>query len=85
MESPKERRTAARLFFTCLFFAGTVVAAIGWMADWKHLEQIIPVFHHAALIAAIGHAAQVIGAFFNLITPDRSNVERPNSQDPERE
>jgi hypothetical protein len=77
MESPqdRERQNVRRFFFSYLFFAGTLVAAIGWLADWKHLEQVFPVFHHAAMIAAIGHAAQIVGALFSLVTPDRSDHE----------
>jgi hypothetical protein len=71
----KQQRTAARFFFTYLFFIGTIVAAIGWLAEWKQLGAILPIFQHSAIIAAIGHAAQVIGAFFSLITPDRTEEE----------
>ena len=67
----RERRSVRRFFFSYLFFAGTLIAAIGWLAEWKHLEQFYPVFHHAAMIAAIGHAAQIVGALFSLVTPDR--------------
>jgi hypothetical protein len=28
------------------------------------------------MIAAIGHAAQIVGALFSLVTPDRSDEEK---------
>jgi hypothetical protein len=72
----KERGMVSRFFFSYLFFIGTLIAAIGWLAEWKHLEQAWPIFHHAAVIAAVGHAAQIVGALVSLITPDRTERDR---------
>jgi hypothetical protein len=72
MAEHNDRRNTLRMFFSYLFFVGTLVAAIGWLAEWKHLEQLHSIFHHSALIATIGHGAQIIGALLSLITPDRT-------------
>ncbi|MDP4199517.1 MAG: hypothetical protein Q8902_08100 [Bacteroidota bacterium] len=60
-----------RLIYTLLFFFGTVLAAVGWIAEWKHLDDLFPLLTHTAIIAGAGHLLQVIGAFGSLVTPDR--------------
>jgi hypothetical protein len=59
-----------RMMFAALFFVGTTVAFIGWFVDVKHLNHLPLLYKHAAIIAVVGHALQVIGTFGLLLTPD---------------
>ena len=53
-----------RLLFMLLFFTGTVLAALGWYAEWRLiLESVNP-------IIVVGHVMQVIGLFGYMLTPD---------------
>ncbi|HET6401902.1 MAG TPA: hypothetical protein VFH95_10940 [Candidatus Kapabacteria bacterium] len=82
-ETPEVRnRTHQRnrqLFFFLFFLCGTIIAAIGWFAEWKQLADRIPFFRYCDLIAVVGHALQVIGAFGSLLTPDY--VEREEEEE----
>lgn len=67
----RTRHTSALLaLFGALFLAGTIVATIGWLAEWKHLDRVYPFFRHSTIIALAGHAMQVIGAFGGLVEPE---------------
>ncbi len=61
-----------QLVFAFLFLLGSLVAPIGWYAEWKDLD---PINHYASIIIVIGHALQVIGAFGSLVTPDYAEGE----------
>ncbi len=56
-----------QLVFAFLFLLGSLVAPIGWYAEWKELK---PINDYATIIALVGHALQVIGALGSLLTPD---------------
>lgn len=56
-----------QLVFAFLFLVGSLVAPIGWYAEWKDVE---PISDYATIIMIVGHALQVIGAFGSLVTPD---------------
>jgi hypothetical protein len=58
-----------QLVFIFLFLLGSLVAPIGWYAEWKDLE---PISDYATIITIIGHSLQVIGAFGSLVTPDHA-------------
>ncbi len=64
------RAWSRQRLFIVLFVIGTVIAAVGWVAEWVHLAEVIPFFGYSVLITVAGHAAQVIGAFGMLLTPD---------------
>jgi hypothetical protein len=53
-----------RLLFKLLFFTGTVLAALGWYAEWKLMLYDMNTF------IVVGHALQVIGLFGYMMTPD---------------
>lgn len=53
-----------QLLFTALFALGSILAGVGWVAEFRAL----PVNLTWAMIA--GHAMQVIGAFGLLLIPD---------------
>jgi hypothetical protein len=73
-DTPEARnRTHQRnrqLLFFLLFLCGTIIAGIGWFAEWEHLADRIPFFRYSTFIAIVGHAMQVIGAFGSLLMPD---------------
>jgi hypothetical protein len=56
-----------QLIFAFLFLLGSLVAPIGWYAEWKDVD---PISDYATVITIVGHALQVIGAFGSLLTPD---------------
>ncbi len=58
------------LLFLLFFMLGTVIAAIGWFAEWQRLITPINLYRYSILITVVGHALQVIGAFGMLLTPD---------------
>jgi len=58
-----------RLLFSLIFFIGTLLAAFGWTAEFRHWAV------ETKWIVLIGHALQVIGVFGHLITPDGSSDE----------
>jgi hypothetical protein len=47
-----------------LFFTGTVLAALGWYAEWRFILLSV----NSIIIA--GHVLQVIGLFGYILTPD---------------
>jgi hypothetical protein len=53
-----------RLLFMLLFFTGTVLAALGWYAEWRLILL------NVSTIIVVGHALQVIGMFGYMLTPD---------------
>jgi hypothetical protein len=53
-----------RLLFMLLFFTGTVLAALGWYAEWRFILM------NVSTIIIAGHALQVIGLFGYILTPD---------------
>jgi len=53
-----------RLFFSFLFFLGTLLAVYGWGGEELHRLGANSSF------ALVGHLLQVLGAFGNLVTPD---------------
>lgn len=53
-----------RLLFMLLFFTGTVLAALGWYAEWRLILL------NVNTIIVVGHALQVIGLFGYMLTPD---------------
>ncbi len=55
-----------QFIFTFLFLLGTLIAAVGWYAEWKGM--LVNLF--ALWLPLSGHALQVIGAFGSLLTPD---------------
>ncbi len=59
-----------RFLYALLFFVGSLVAFVGWFVDLKHLERLPFLFKHAAIIAAIGHAVQVVALLGFLLLPD---------------
>ena len=73
MIDPARQRSRQTLFLL-LFLGGTIIAAIGWFAEWGHLADRIAFFRYSVIITVVGHALQVIGAFGSLLTPD--HVER---------
>lgn len=68
-KSRTHQRNRQFLFFL-LFLCGTIIAAIGWFAEWKDLVERVAFFRYSGFITIIGHAMQVIGAFGSLLTPD---------------
>jgi len=64
------RQRNRQLLFFLLFLCGTIIAAIGWFAEWEHLAERIFFFRYSVIITVVGHALQVIGAFGSLLTPD---------------
>jgi predicted small integral membrane protein len=86
-ESKRHTRIVARernwqLLFFLLFVIGTIIATVGWFAEWKHLQDVIKVFRYSSVIAVIGHALQVLGTFGSLITPDYVEGEREQEDAP---
>lgn len=53
-----------RLFFLLLFFTGTVLAALGWYAEWRFILLNVNTF------IIVGHVLQVVGLFGYMLTPD---------------
>ena len=53
-----------KLLFKLLFFTGTVLAALGWYAEWRLMLM------NVNTIIVAGHAMQVIGLFGYMLTPD---------------
>jgi hypothetical protein len=77
-ESKRHTRIVARqrnwqLLFFLLFVIGTIIATVGWFAEWKHLQDVIKVFRYAM---------QVLGTFGSLITPDNVEGEREQEDAP---
>ncbi|MFI5201079.1 MAG: hypothetical protein ACHQNE_01670 [Candidatus Kapaibacterium sp.] len=66
----RTRQRNRHMLFLLLFLCGTIIAAIGWFAEWEHLADRIVFFHYSVIITVVGHALQVIGAFGSLLTPD---------------
>jgi hypothetical protein len=62
-----DRYRKIQLVFAFLFLLGSLVAPIGWYAEWKDVK---PINDYATIITIVGHALQVIGAFGSLVTPD---------------
>lgn len=71
-----------QLLFFLLFLCGTIIAGVGWFAEWKHLADRILFFRYSVIITVVGHAMQVIGAFGSLLTPDY--VERQEEEEDAR-
>lgn len=53
-----------RLLFLLLFFTGTVLAALGWYAEWRFILLNVNTF------IITGHALQVVGLFGYMLIPD---------------
>jgi hypothetical protein len=53
-----------RLLFMLVFFTGTVLAALGWYAEWRLMLL------NVNTIIVAGHALQVVGMFGYMLTPD---------------
>jgi hypothetical protein len=53
-----------RLLFMLIFFTGTVLAALGWYAEWRFILLSVNT------IIVAGHVLQVIGLFGYMLTPD---------------
>ena len=64
------RQHNRHMLFLLVFLCGTIIAAIGWFAEWDRLADVIPFFRYSVIITIVGHALQVIGAFGSLLTPD---------------
>lgn len=64
------RSWSQQRMYPLLFAIGTIIAVIGWGAEWVHLAYVIPFFRYDVFIAIAGHALQVVGAFGMLLTPD---------------
>jgi hypothetical protein len=62
-----DRYRKFQIVFVFVFLIGSLVAPIGWYADWNHLD---PIDDYSTIIIIIGHALQVIGALGSLVTPD---------------
>jgi hypothetical protein len=62
-----DRFCKRQIIFAFLFLLGSLVAPIGWYAEWNQLD---PIDDYSTIIIVIGHALQVIGAFGSLVTPD---------------
>jgi hypothetical protein len=54
-----------------LLFAGTLIAAIGWLVPIRHLERSFEIFRYSSYIAIAGHVLQIIALFGSMLTPDR--------------
>ena len=67
-----------RLLFAAMFFIGTITAAIGWFIEWKGLNHLSTILDDLTILALIGHALQVVGAFGYMLTPD--DVERDEEE-----
>lgn len=53
-----------RLLFMLIFFTGTVLAALGWYAEWRFILLSVNT------IIVAGHILQVLGLFGYMLTPD---------------
>jgi hypothetical protein len=53
-----------RLLFMLIFFTGTVLAALGWYAEWRLILL------NVNTIIVAGHVLQVVGMFGYMLTPD---------------
>jgi hypothetical protein len=62
-----DRFRKRQIFFAFLFLLGSLIAPIGWYAEWNQLD---PIDDYSTIIIIIGHALQVLGAFGSLVTPD---------------
>ena len=71
----RNRSRRQQLLFLYLFLLGTVIAAVGWIAEWKYLGNIAPLLSYPEIIAGAGHLLQVVGAFGSLLTPDHDDRE----------
>lgn len=69
-----------RQFFNAIFFLGTMLAAFGWMGQLRQWPGAISKFVKFGTIAIAGHVIQVVGAFGNLLTPDREEVSDDNEK-----
>lgn len=63
-------RSRRQQLFLYLFLLGTVIAAVGWIAEWKYLGNIAPLLRYPEIIAGAGHLLQVVGAFGSLLMPE---------------
>jgi hypothetical protein len=70
-------RSRRQQVFLYLFLLGTVIAAVGWIAEWNYLGNIAPLLSYPEIIAGAGHLLQVVGAFGSLLIPER--VDRTSS------
>lgn len=52
------------MLFMLIFFTGTVLAALGWYAEWRLILLNVSTF----IVA--GHVLQVVGMFGYMLTPD---------------
>jgi len=59
-----------RQIFNTIFFAGTLIAAFGWIGELRDWHLVISYHLKFSDFAIIGHAIQIIGAFGSLVTPD---------------
>ena len=48
-----------------------MIAAIGWLGESWHLEEMDEIFRYSSYIAIAGHALQLIALFGSMLTPDR--------------
>jgi hypothetical protein len=74
MTNPRmaDRFRKRQIIFAFLFLLGSLIAPIGWYADWNQLD---PIDDYSTIIIIIGHGLQVIGAFGSLVTPDYAEGE----------
>ena len=49
-----------------------MIAAIGWLAESWHLEEMYEIFRYSTFIAIAGHALQLIALFGSMLTPDQA-------------
>ena len=67
-----------RLVFNAIFFAGTMVAAFGWMGELRDWPQLVVDFLKFGNLAIAGHVFQIVGIFGSLLIPDASEEKRDN-------
>ena len=70
------RSRSHQRFFVLYFLFGSIVAAIGWLAESWHLEDFYEIFRYSIYIAIAGHALQLIALFGSLLTPDYDEEEK---------
>ena len=59
-------------FYLLYFLFGSMIAAIGWLAESWHLEEMYEIFRYSTFIAIAGHALQLIALFGSMLTPDQA-------------
>jgi hypothetical protein len=53
-----------RVIFLLLFYTGTLLAGLGWYAEWRLISVRLSTF------IIVGHAMQIVGLVGYMLTPD---------------